>query len=315
MLATLVDQPFNDKDWIFELKLDGYRAITEKQGRKLLFYSRNGLSLKQKFPAIVSALKKIKQDMILDGEIVVLNENNKPDFQRLQQYNPASHLPLAYYVFDLLSLENRDLKAMPLTERKKILKTLIKKNTIVRYNDHIEMQGKDFYKTVRQEDLEGLVAKKKDSHYKPGCRTGEWLKIKNHKSQDVIIAGYTHPRGTREQVKALLLGQYKRKKLVYTGLVDAGLTGTLLAGLFACMKPLVRVESPFDHPVKSNHPVTWLEPILVCEVSYSEITMDGIMKNTVYKGLRPDKNSDSVTAEKNIPVKQVVESQKNDHEK
>ena len=127
MLATAVDKPFSSKEWLFELKLDGYRAIAEIKNGKLLLYSRNGVSLVKRYPSIVTALRKIGVDAILDGEIVLLNENGKPDFQKLQNYSQHKDLPLAYYVFDLLSCQQKDLRQVPLVERKKLLKKILKK--------------------------------------------------------------------------------------------------------------------------------------------------------------------------------------------
>ena len=197
MLATAVDKPFSSKEWLFELKLDGYRAIAEIKNGKLLLYSRNGVSLVKRYPSIVTALRKIGVDAILDGEIVLLNENGKPDFQKLQNYSQHKDLPLAYYVFDLLSCQQKDLRQVPLVERKKLLKKILKKTGPVRFSSHVEEHGDDFFKVVKAEDMEGIIAKKKDSLYVPGARTREWLKIKYHKSQEAIIVGYTAPRGSR----------------------------------------------------------------------------------------------------------------------
>ena len=170
MMATAVDKPFNSKDWLFELKLDGYRAITEIRKSGLFLYSRNGLDLSQRYRSVATALKKIKTNMILDGEIVLLNDKNKPDFQKLQNYRENKHLPLIYYVFDLLSLQNKNLMQEPLSERKKLLKKLIRKSTgIIRYCDHIEEFGIDFFRMIKADDLEGIIAKKKGKPVHPGC--------------------------------------------------------------------------------------------------------------------------------------------------
>src|SRR5687767_13868563 len=175
MLATSVDKPFNSPEWLFELKLDGYRAVAEIRKSQLLLYSRNGLSLAERYRPVTGALKNIKAEAVLDGEIVLLNEKNKADFQKLQNYKDKQQYPLIYYVFDILSLSNKNLTHLPLVDRKKILKKLIKKSGIVRYCDHIEEFGNDLYKMVKADDQEGIMAKKKDSLYTPGVRTREWL--------------------------------------------------------------------------------------------------------------------------------------------
>src|SRR5205823_3225734 len=133
MLATLVDAPFDDKDWVFELKWDGYRAIAEWQNKQLKLYSRNGISFSEKFPAIAEAVKKIKHDVILDGEIVLINEDGSADFQKLQHYEENNHLPLEYYVFDLLSVKGKDIRDMPLIQRKELLKTLLEEDPVIKY--------------------------------------------------------------------------------------------------------------------------------------------------------------------------------------
>jgi len=309
MLATAVDKPFNSKEWLFELKLDGYRAVTEIKNSTLHLYSRNGLNLIQRYRPIASALRKIKTNMILDGEIVLLNEKNKPDFQKLQSYKDNKLFPLVYYVFDLLSLHNKNLMQEPLYERKKLLKKLIKKSTgVIRYCDHIEEYGIDLFRMIKADDLEGIIAKKKDSRYTPGTRTRDWLKIKYHKTQEAIIVGYTAPKGSRQHFGSLLLAQYTDDELQYIGHAGTGFTEKLLKELREKMNPLITHKSPFSANIKTNAPVTWLKPVLVCEVAYSEITRDGILRHPVYKGLRTDKKSKMIKAEteRSMPVEKLV---------
>ncbi len=302
MLATAVDTPFDDRNWLFEMKLDGYRAIAETGKRKLLLYSRNGLSLKEKYPTIVTALEKISHHVILDGEIVLLNKKHKPDFQKLQNYAENVQNPLIYYVFDILSFEGHNLEKIPLMERKKLLKTLLKKTGIVRYCDHSLQFGKEFFKKIRASDLEGMVAKKKDSLYHPGIRSREWLKIKYHKSQEAVICGFTAPKGSRIKFGSLLLGEYEKGRLQYIGHAGTGFTDETLVGLMNQMKPLITSHSPFDTLVKANNPVTWLIPRLVCEVAYTEITRDGILRHPVFKGLRPEKSSHTIKKKTEMPL-------------
>jgi bifunctional non-homologous end joining protein LigD len=308
MLTTAVDKPFSDEGWLFELKLDGFRAIAELKKKEILLYSRNGLSLKERFPIVTESLRKLKIEAVLDGEIVLFNEDNKPDFQKLQNYGNNKNYPLVYYVFDILSLDGKNLMNQPLVERKKVLKKLIRRSPVLRYSDHVEDNGKDFFKVIIADDLEGMIAKKKDSLYSPGVRSKEWLKIKFHKSQEAIIAGYTAPKGSRKHFGSILLAQYKKDKLCYIGHAGTGFTEKSLKELIDKMKPLKTDKSPFEKNIKVNSPVTWLRPELVCEVSYSELTKEGMMRHPVYKGLRLEKTSAmiNVETERSLPVKRIV---------
>jgi bifunctional non-homologous end joining protein LigD len=312
MLATTADKPFDSDEWLFELKLDGYRAITEIKAGKVLLYSRNGLDLSIIYPSIPAALKKMNINAVLDGEIVVLNKNGKPDFQQLQNYTWNNHLPIVYYVFDILSYQHHDMKGLPLLERKKFLKKILRQSTVIRYCDHILSNGKNFFNAVKKNKLEGMMAKRKESLYHPGVRTKEWLKIKYSYSQEAVITGFTQPKGSREHFGSLLLAQYRRNKLHYIGHTGTGFNSKTLGELMMKMKKLVVNKSPLSPAPKANGPVTWVKPILVCEVKFTEITKEGILRHPVYKGLRPDKTSKSVKEEtqKEIPVKTLIHPSK-----
>ena len=312
MLATAADKPFNSDEWLFELKLDGYRAIAEMSKQKFLLYSRNGLDLALVYPAVAAALKKMNIEAVLDGEIVVLNKEGKPDFQELQNYAHNGSLPVVYYVFDILFLKNHDLTGLPLLERKKFLKKVLKQSPVIRYCDHVLNDGKEFFNEIKKNKLEGIMAKKKDSLYYPGVRTKEWLKIKYSHSQEAIIVGYTEPKGNRLYFGSLLLAQYKKNKLHYIGHTGTGFNDKTLKELIGKMKKLVMEKSPLSPAPKANGPVTWIKPVLVCEVKFSEITKEGILRHPVYKGLRQDKSSEAVTEEtqKELPVNTLVHSSK-----
>ena len=301
MLASSAEKPFDNEEWLYELKLDGYRAIAEV-GTKFRLYSRNGLSFEEKYPPVVQALKKIKKKAVLDGEIVLLNDN-KPDFQKLQHYDGNRQYPLVYYAFDILSLEGKDLTKLSLIERKKILKKFLGKNQIIRYNDHVEDEGTAFFNQVKAQHIEGVVAKKKDSKYHEGARSKEWLKIKHQSTQEAIIAGYTSPRGGRKHFGALILGEYKDGELKYIGHTGTGFNDQALKDLWEEMQPLKSDKSPFGEKIKVNQPVTWVKTKLVCEISYTEITKDNMRRHPVYLQLRPDKNPDEVTADARDVVK------------
>ncbi len=312
MLATAVDRAFSSGDWLFELKLDGYRAIAEIRNGKVSLYSRNGILLTRRYPSIVAALRKIRVDAIIDGEIVLLDEKGRPDFQKLQNYSRNMDYPLLYYVFDLLRLQGRDMKGLPLVERKKMLKKILKRSGPVKFSSHIEAQGEDFFRAVKAEDLEGVIAKRKDSLYSPGLRSKDWLKIRNHKSREAIIVGYTAPRGSRLHFGSLLLAEYDDGKLRYIGKAGTGFSESSLKDLLQKMKPLVTRQPHLDKPVKASNLVTWLRPKLVCEVSYSEVTRDGILRHPVFKGLRTDKQSTMVRkeTEKIQPLTRLLKHEK-----
>lgn len=299
MLTRLAEKPFDGKDWIFEIKWDGYRAIahTGRNGTKL--YSRNGLSFQNDYPEIFEAARNFPVSAILDGEIVALDPKSRPSFQLLQLYKTDPSVTLIYYVFDILQLEQKDLKPLPLIERKEILRDLLNKyrNPIIRYSDHVEETGKKFFDLVAKKGLEGMIAKQASSPYLIGKRSDYWRKIKYTQGQEVIIAGYTAPRGSRKYFGALILGVYRGGKLRYTGHAGAGFSEKTLEELYKKMKPLETTQKPFEELVKANAPVTWLKPKLVANVKFSEWTRDNIMRHPVFLGLRKDKQAKEVVME------------------
>lgn len=297
MLASITKNPFDDEDWLFEIKWDGYRAISEIKKEKIKFYSRNGIDFSERFPAIYQALKKIKHDVILDGEIVLLNEKDLPDFQKLQHYENHLNYPLIYYVFDILELNGKDTEKLPLTDRKKLVKQLLKNNQIIRYCDHIEKDGIAFLEKAREQGLEGIIGKRKDSTYAEGVRTKEWLKIKNVQSTEVVIAGYTEPKGGRSHFGSLILANKKGKSWEYRGHVGTGFSHELLGGLKKKMKPLETSDSPFKNEVPLNGKVTWLKPKLVADIAYTEMTRDKIFRHPVFLRLRDEKQTKDVNEE------------------
>ncbi len=303
MLATASEIPFNDEDWVFEIKWDGYRAITEKTGKNIRFYSRNGLSFTELYPEVAEELKKIKKDCVLDGEIVVLNEEGKPSFQKLQQFDEDRSLPILYYVFDCLRYDGKDITDLSLLERKKYAEKAIPKSNIILYSDHIEKEGEKFFNEIIKIDgLEGMMAKRAESTYDEGRRTKSWLKIKLVNTQEAVIAGYTAPREGRKYFGALVLGVYEKKKLRYIGHSGTGFTDKGLKELHAKMQPLIIDDSPFDEKVPVNAKVTWIQPELVCNVKFSELTDEGIMRHPVFMGMRIDKEAEEVD-HVDVPVK------------
>ncbi|MDB5250541.1 MAG: ligD [Segetibacter sp.] len=297
MLAKDTDTAFSKEDWLYEIKWDGYRAIAEVNKGDVKLYSRNGNSFLATYPDVVAELSKMKVQAVLDGEIVVLNEEGNPDFQKLQHYDSYRNFPIQYYVFDLLELNGKKLYNVPLIERKKQLAEILKKNEVIKYSDHIEERGEDFFEAIKQKNLEGIMAKRKDSEYYPGKRSADWLKIKHHQSDEAIIAGFTAPRGGRKYFGALVLGTMINGKLTYAGHTGSGFDGKLLKEMYAKLQPLIRDKSPFDERVKTNMPVTWVEPKYVCEIKFTEWTSDGKLRHPIFLRLREDKPAKEVNSQ------------------
>ncbi|MEO5984283.1 MAG: DNA ligase D [Ferruginibacter sp.] len=301
MLAKESIEAFDDDAWIFEIKWDGFRALAET-GKDIKLYSRNGNSFVHSYPVVVKALSRIKLEAVLDGEIVVLNEDGFPDFQKIQDYENHTHLPLHFYVFDLLSLKGKKLHDLPLTARKDLLKKLIGKNEIIKYSDHISGTGKDFFNVSVQRNLEGIMAKKADSQYYPGRRTNEWLKIKNNKTADVIIVGYTEPGGSRNHFGSLVLGIKDGNFLNHAGNAGTGYDEKKLKEIFNLLQPIRRDTCPITGYVKIPG-VTWVEPEFVCEVKFTEWTKDSKLRHPVFIRLRNDKNINDSDMKEIKPVK------------
>lgn len=298
MLATLIDKPFNNKDWIFEIKLDGYRAITEVENGTVNIYSRNNRSFNYKFRNIAQELKNFSHDVVFDGEAVILNDEGKPDFQLMQSFQTSGRGDLVYYVFDILFLDGHDLTEAPLIQRKELLRQILPVNEIIRYSDHIEEHGIDFYKAALEQRLEGIVAKDKNCTYKLNKRTKDWLKIKTRQSQEAIICGFTKPKGSRNYFGSLVLGVYKGKELKYIGQSGGGFNEQLLKDLKRKLDTLVTDNSPFKEKVTAHTKITWVKPKLICEVSFSEWTEEDLMRHPIFLGLREDKNAENVIMEK-----------------
>ena len=303
MLAKEAEQPFDDKNWLYEIKWDGYRAIAELQNKDVKLYSRNGITFENSYPIIVQELKKIKDNVVLDGEIVVLNDEGHPDFQLLQHYENNTHRPINYCVFDILSVNGYNTCELPLIKRKELLKDVIKKNEVIKYSDHIQEKGIAFFNASTHNNLEGIMAKKADSQYYIGKRTNEWLKIKNNKTQEAIITGYTDPGGARKFFGALVLGIKDGDKLKYIGHTGSGFNQQSLKEIWDLLQPFKQTKSPFDEEVKTNMPVTWVKPKLVCEIKFAEVTRDGMLRHPIFLHLRNDKPVKEVTMANTKTVK------------
>ena len=317
MLAESRDEAFTKKDWIFELKLDGYRLLASKRGNEAKLVTRNGNDYTEVFPEIARAIKAIPLDnFIIDGEVVVLDPEGKPSFSLMQRRGSlhnahdisraAVELPSTFFTFDLLAAEGFDARSLPLLKRKELLATFIPKVGAVRYLDHIEEKGEAFHKQVSSMGLEGIIAKKADYPYRAG-RSPQWLKIKADRTGDFVVVGFTEPQGSRSGFGALQLADLVKGRLVYAGRAGTGFTEKMLKEWHQRLLPDVRDEPPCFGPVKTpdEEPppssaipevktTTWVEPKYVVEVRYTEWTHEGILRHPAFLRERDDKRVDQV---------------------
>jgi bifunctional non-homologous end joining protein LigD len=297
MLATSTGRPFDRVGWLFEIKWDGYRAIAEIEGGQVRLYSRNQLSLEERFAPLIASLQRLGHEAVLDGEVVVLDAAGKPRFQLLQDYQKSRLGHLVYCAFDVLYLAGHDLRKLPLVRRKEVLKQILPVDPQLVFSDHVEQHGKEFFNLISHQGLEGMMAKDGSSPYLIGQRTAAWFKIKIEQRQEAVIAGFTRPGGGRKHFGSLLLGVYEGKELVYVGHVGTGFNEALLRDIGRKLEPLVQPGCPFKKKPPANAPVSWVKPELVCEVSFREWTKDEVMRHPVFLGMREDRPAKSVRKE------------------
>jgi len=289
MLAKAFPEPFSHRDWLFEVKWDGFRAIAEVRD-KFSLKSRNGNEFRNNFPEI-SELKQLTCDVVLDGELIVMNKG-QPDFQAMQLRGKAAkkidiekgvrELPATYVVFDILEKDGKPLLNLPLTERKEILRDIIAEGKHVCLADYIEKAGEQYYKIVVSTGLEGVVAKKKDSLYEPGIRSESWLKMKPTRSCDCVILGYTIGEGGRESTfGSLAVGLYNsERELEHICNVSSGLS----------QSDLVALKEFFSKTaIEQRGRITFVKPLLVCEVMYQSVTSEGSLRAPRFQRIRFDK--------------------------
>jgi bifunctional non-homologous end joining protein LigD len=286
MLATLADEPFVSDEWIFEPKLDGIRMIAYVRDGIVTLRSRRGLDLTAKYPAICKSLSGYDDNLIFDGEAVVLDENGRPSFQQMQQSGTA----LRYYVFDILYANDRKLFELPYTTRRQILSEVLRPDTTVKAVESLGGDGEAAFRACAENGLEGIVGKKMDAPYEPGKRTRSWLKVKTALSSEFVICGFTEGTGARSKsFGSLILGEYDREgKLRYVGGVGTGFSETKLKKLLSLMRPLEVSACPFGKPPRGKLNPTWVKPRLVAEVKYMERTADMQLRAPVFMRLRED---------------------------
>ena len=305
MLATLVNESFDNESWIFEIKWDGYRAVAYCDGKDVELISRNLTPYTEKYYPLTDAFKQLKLNAVFDGEIVAVDERGLAAFQSLQNWqNTPVHLQ--YFIFDILWFDGYDLTRIPLMERKRILKEILPENNeVLKYSDHVVGNGKEFFQAAVAQGLEGIMAKRANSIYQINKRTENWVKIKVNLRQEVIIAGFTQPRNTRKFFGSLLLGLYDGDKLIYVGHTGSGFNAKSLEQIYKRLQPLVIDECPFQKCPKGNMPVTWVKPKLVCEIKFAEWTKDRIARQPIFMGLREDKKAKDVAFEKSVNINMI----------
>lgn len=318
MLATLVDKPFKEDGWLYEIKWDGYRALAFMNKGGIELKSRNNKSFNEKFYPVYQALQHWNIAAVLDGEIVVVNEKGVSDFGALQNWRSEADGDLRYYVFDIIWYNGQDLKTIPLVERRAVLSNIVPSDdSTIQLSDAFQVPAAEFLDAVRKIGLEGIMAKREMSIYTPGTRTKDWLKIKAGKRQEVVIGGYTLNTGSSKPFSSLLVGVFDKGHFVYTGKVGTGFNLKTQKEMLERFQALVIKQSPFTAPPDVNKAsrfrpdpphaaAVWLKPTLVCEVSYTEITRDGVMRHPSFKGMREDKDAAAVELERETTVNEVI---------
>jgi len=299
MKAVLTDERFSDPDWIFERKLDGIRCLAFKADKRVSLRSRNDLSLNGRFPEIAAALEEDPATgVVLDGEIVAF-DGAQTSFARLQQRGERP-TPVFFYVFDILRAAGEDVTGEPLRARKALLRRALGFADPIRLTAHRNGDGEAFFAEACRKGWEGVIAKRADAPYTQG-RSRDWLKFKCSAEQELVIGGYTAPRGSRTELGALLLGYYAGAALRYAGKVGTGFTRATLRELAGKLGPLRRETSPFADEVRERN-TTWVEPQLVAQVGFGEWTRDRRLRHPRFLGLRDDKRASEVVRERNEPA-------------
>ena len=299
-------------NWLYEMKFDGYRAVAFKTGKEVRLFSRNRTLFNDNYPQLVDSLKTLKaKSFIIDGEVTALDQNGRSSFQLLQSYALRKGIPLVYYAFDLLSLEGTDLRSRRLVERRGLLSRVLKKAPeTIRFSEELQGTRDQLLQVARQFQLEGLIAKRPDSVYESGRRSGSWLKVKLTHEQEFVVGGYTPPERSRKCFGALLVGNYGAEGLLFAGKVGTGFSDKALEALYVGMQQIKRANCPFVNlperrPGRWGQGITltvlkrctWVEPVLVAQIKFTEWTSDEQLRQPVFLGLRSDKDPKNVVRE------------------
>lgn len=321
MLATLVDAPVDAKGWTYEIKWDGYRAVAYINNGKVDLKSRNNKSFNEKFYPVFDALKNWPVKAVIDGEVIVADKKGISNFGALQNWRSEADGILQFYVFDLLWYEGKSVMELPLSERRRLLQAILPVSDIIKLSEAFETTATSFFASAKKMGLEGIMAKKEDSLYFPGERSKDWLKIKTQLRQEVVIGGYTLNEDSSKLFSSLLVGVFEKNKLVYTGKIGTGFSHKLQAEMMKKFTPLQTKKNPFTILPDINKPsrfrpdppkatAVWLKPQLVCEVSFTEMTADGVMRHPSFEGMRIDKTAHTVQLEKETSAKKIIAATK-----
>ena len=317
MLATLASKAFDDDDWLFEIKWDGFRMQAVVDNGKVKTWTRSLKDAETYFPNLVSPPRWIEaQQAIVDGEVVALEEDGRPSFDLLQtKLGQKGASGLVYQVFDLLYLDGRSLLNVPLEDRKRLLKSVLREHPRVRFAAHVEGEGTAFHEAATKTGLEGIVAKLRRSLYEPGRRSPAWLKIKIRPEQELVVGGWTPGSGNAKDLGAVAVGVYEDGKLRFAGKVGSGFTGGIRRDLLDRMKPLEQDDPPFDPPPPKDYrgrwggdlkDITWVRPELVIRAELGGWTREGVVRQTSYKGIEPGRDPKTVSRETAINTTTAV---------
>ena len=308
MLATLTGAPFDDPDWLFEVKWDGFRVETVVDGDTVRLWTRGEQDASRYFGAFLDPRTWLDAGQaVVDGEVIALDEQGEPDFALLQTRikgrgvatEPA---PFVYEVFDLLHLDGRSLLDEPLEERRRLLAGVLRADPRVRLSEHIETAGVAFFEAARTRGLEGIMAKDRHSRYVPGLRTDRWLKVKIRPEQELVLGGWVKGAGKAVDLGALLVGVYEGGQLRYAGKIGAGFTNANREELLAAVAPLAAEDLPFTPPPPraAMRDAQWLRPELVIRAEFAGWTGDGLVRQAAYKGLELEKDPRKVIRERPV---------------
>lgn len=307
MLATAIDEPFDSPEWLFEIKLDGYRAIAFVENKSARLVSRNHNDLTPQFAELADLARDLPvKTAILDGEIVVLDDQGRPSFSLMQQrtglrgygrrVGPRPELPILYYLFDIIYLDGYDLRRVALDQRKRLLASLtFPAGSLGRVSEYISAEGRSLFRIAGDRGLEGIVAKRKSSLYEER-RSRDWLKIKFRQQLECVIGGYTDPEGSRQFFGSIVLGLYDQQgRLIHVGQAGSGFDQRTLQAVWRRLEPLRADRSPFAGKVEALSRPHWVEPKLVAHIEFSEWTHSTDeggpkLRAPVYLGLRDDKD-------------------------
>jgi len=293
MLATLVDAPVDRPGWVTEEKYDGIRLIAYKDGREVSLITRNDIDRTADFPGVAAAIARLPAPtLVLDGEVVIFDAGRVSRFSLLQRRDDGS-APV-YAAFDCLYARGRDLRDRPLRERREHLEREVRAGPALLVARRLEGTGSQAYEQARRLGLEGIILKDESARYESGARSRAWVKVKLRNEEEFVIGGYTAPGGARTHFGALLVGAWQGDRLRYAGKVGTGFTQRTLTDLMRRFRPLVRASSPFADRIRERD-ATWLDPVLVAQLAFTEWTQDGKLRHPAYLGLREDKRARDVT--------------------